>query len=186
MTIHYPIARLRTLLQQERSSPASLAAAAEALFGHRDSEAVVSVLLPLLQHAEASVRVCAIHGLSAHPYPNAIKALDVLAREDASLEVRAAATKALEDFETAGIECIQCEMNWAKLAPEPSSDPHEEQFPRPMFCGEACAVAWALDNAPDEYHLCVTKGRWARGPRADCDRCNDADLVGEPDPEAAT
>lgn len=178
----------RLVLQKKPvATPAALAAAAAGLYGTRNVWQGALVLLPLLKHRSREVRLGAIKGLSAMPYPAVFKALLTLAEgdplaaragRDPSPEVRAAARAALDMLDVTNVPCIWCGTDGAKLAPEPTSDPNKDPFPKPMFCDEACAAKWALDRAREDYHLCVSEGAWELGSEEECDTCATAALVG--------
>lgn len=175
-TIGDPVAVFLSMVAERRPKLIRLAASAASLF-HVASYDAVPLLLPLLKHRSSSVRRGAVKGLAAHPFPLVLTALYRRSREDRSLRVRAAADKALDDFDATPIECIMC-TDPAVLAPKPDSNPHGEQIPKPMFCTEACAVRWALGEAPDLYHHCVTALRWERGREDECDVCSNASVLG--------
>lgn len=173
-----PLAVCRALFLQRRPPVAALAAAGAALFEVRDSNVAVPLLLALLTHKAPAVRLGAIAGLRAHPYPAAIRALSSASENDPDEAVRQAADAALTVIDEQQLACIQCGHEGAKLAPEPSSDPRLDPLPKPMFCDEACAVRWALAEAQGSFHLCVTEGTWGQGPERDCEVCSAAALVG--------
>ncbi len=178
-----PLAVAERLAATPGTPPAQLARAADALFGAADAKRAVPLLVRLLGHARADVRAAAARGLAAHPYPAAARALFHLAN-DPSAKVREAAATTLEQHDEISVTCLSCGGDGASLAPEPSSDPHGEQLPRPAFCDEACAVAWALSEVRDNRHVCTSLGQWSEGTADGCPRCVEDALVGAEDAAA--
>lgn len=113
--------------------------------------------------------------------------LTELAADDPSSVVRAAAEKALDQFAAIPVCCLVCGGEGAKLVPDPA-DPHSQAHGFPVFCGEACAVEWALEAVAIEIdagaiHLCEQEGGWRVGARSACATCIEADAIGqEPEP----
>lgn len=171
-----PVAVLAAMVAAEPQDAHQIGTVA-AMLWEVASRVAVPALLPLLRHPKVCVRLGAVAGAATHPFPLVLKALGELYLDDDSKKVRDAAEKVLDDFDAAAPECIMCD-DPAVLAPKPDPDPHREQLPRPMFCGTDCAVRFALGEAPDLYHLCVTVGRWERGPSDECNTCSDASVLG--------
>lgn len=178
-----PLAVAERLAATPGTPPAQLARAADAIFEVADSRRAVPLLVRLLGHARADVRAAAARALAAHPFPAAARTLAHMAG-DPSDKVREAAAATLERFDEVSVTCLACGGDGASLGPEPSSDPHGDQLPRPAFCDEACAVAWALGEVRDNHHVCVTLGRWSAGTADECPRCVEDGLVGSEDAAA--
>lgn len=195
--------RLKQLLRLKKPDPEAIAEAAEELFeaprALEDPEhhgEVAEVLLPLLLHRDPKVRLAAVRGLAPDRFPAVRRALlrlvegdklvvpsrrgpdRVVPERDRVAEVRAAAEAVLDGWQNEPLSCIQCGVDPAKLAPDPTSDPNDDPMPRPLFCSEACAVAWALEEARHVHHLCESVGRWERGRANDCNLCLSAEVVG--------
>lgn len=175
------LAVCRQLAADPVAHPRRLADAAHALFEVRDAAAVIPVLLPLLKHPAAVVRLGAVRGLSTHlAYPVALYAVNDAAEHDGAGVVRGAAEEAMRFAETSSMACLQCGNEGAKLTPDPTPD---DPLPRPMFCNDPCAVRWALSDARENFHACLTQGRWEVGTAAACPVCTDAARVGAEETE---
>lgn len=127
-----------------------LARALDVLDTEPDHPSTVPVLLRMLRHRLPVVREAAARALVSHLFPSVLRALDHVARHDRAARARAAAEASCESFWKLSVPCVHC-GGQAILAPEPSSDPNAEQLPRPAFCDEACAAAWALDQVRDDW-----------------------------------
>lgn len=95
LSINYP-AQLIRLMKLARLEAADLTFAAEIVGDVHDHSAVLSILLPLLEHDEAVVREGAVYGLSKHLDGTVREALGRIAEIDPSCVVRRAAIDVLE------------------------------------------------------------------------------------------
>ncbi len=176
---------LNRLLRTEGAAVEEIAEHAAALAEAESHYHAVPVLLRLSRHKSPVVRCGAVTGMAGHDVPAVVKRLAELAR-DRDKSVRTAVKKTEAALFALPVLCANGCEEPATLRAEPSSDPHgpveTEIFP--VFCGQACAVAWAMDQFRDAVrggamHLCLVERTWMAGSSDECSDCEEATLLGE-------
>lgn len=177
------VIRLNQLLRTKATSVDDLAAAVGALRDLASHYHTVPLLLRLSRHRSPLVRECAVHAMACRPLRAIYARLSELEKDPAPA-VRAAVKQTGKLLDGIGVLCANGCGAWAKLRAEPSGDPHAstDLVFHAVFCGQACALEWAMDRFRGEvdagaWHVCIIRHGWTAGSADECTDCEAASLL---------
>lgn len=179
------VSRLNRLLRTKGTTVEALAEAVAALSDAATHVHTVPLILRLSRHKSPAVRKGAVFAMMGHPLPAVGRRLSEL-EHDKDPGVRAQVKATEEAIEALPVLCANgCETP-ATLRAESNGDPYGPLDVEiyPIFCGDRCAVEWAMDRFREEAregarHVCVVEMAWVAGAASECHDCEAADLLDE-------